>query len=119
MKLILTTETSITSEQLKNKIIKAVKGEMDNIIIDTWSYLRSGDNFDIVYHNPSQYIDTPENNVVFRLGIDGSEVYFENAWWKSNPEPSKDMFCLHIGRLTEMLLTYFSSEFFRFYIVDF
>ena len=48
MKIILTTETSLAAALLKQQIITAVKGENTNILIDTWSYKRSGDNYDII-----------------------------------------------------------------------
>lgn len=119
MKIILTTETSLAAALLKQQIITAVKGENTEILIDTWSYKRSGDNYDIIYHNPSQYIDSPEKNVLFRVEVDGTEVFFSTAWWINNPQPANEMLCLHTGRLTEMLLSNFSSNFIKFNVVDF
>ena len=119
MKIVLTTETAMAAVVLKNHVIAAVKGDIDDVNIDTWTYVKSGDNFDIIYHNPEQYTDYPEKNVVFRVEVEGTEVSFGTAWWKSKPEPSKEMLCLHTGRLSEMLLRYFSGGFINFNIVDF
>lgn len=119
MKIILTTETAMAALVLKNHIIAAVKGEIDGVDIDTWSYVKSGDNFDIIYHNPPQYLNSPERNVLFRVEVDGTEVSFGSAWWKSNPEPLREMICLHTGRLAEMLLRYFSGGYIKFNVVDF
>ena len=118
MKIILTTETALAAMVLKNQIIAAVKGEVSGVTIDTWSYIKSGDNFDILYHDAEQYVNAPEKNVLFRVEASGQEVSFSTAWWKSKPEPSREMLCLHTGRLTEMLLRYFSGSYIRFNVLD-
>jgi len=119
MKIILTTETGLAAMVLKNQIIAAVKGELEGVTIDTWSYIKSGDNFDIIYHDADQYVNAPEKNVLFRVETSGSEVVFSTAWWKSKPEPSREMLCLHTGRLTEMLLRYYGGTFVKFNVLDF
>lgn len=119
MKIILTTETSMSAVVLKNQIIAAVKGELVGQTIDTWSYIKSGDNFDVLFHNPPQYTETPESNVLFKVEVEGLDVYLSTAWWKSKPQPSREMSCLHTGKLTEMILRYFSSSFIKFSIVDY
>lgn len=118
MNLLLVTENSLTAMRLKNNIIKAVKGEMSGIAIETWSYKRSADNYDIIYHNPPQYIDAPEKNVIFRVQLDGAVVSLSTAWWRNNPTPSKEMLCLHVGRMVEMLLRYFAKDYIKISIVD-
>jgi hypothetical protein len=119
MKVVLTTETALAAVVLKGHILSAIKGDVDNMDIDTWSYVKSGDNYDIIYHNPLQYVNAPEKNVVFRVEVEGTEVMISTAWWSSKPVPSKEMLCLHTGRLVEMLLRYFSGGFMKFNIVDF
>ena len=119
MKIVLTTETAPAAVVLKNQIIAAVKGDMEDVTIDTWTYVKSNENYDIVFHNPEQYANDPEKNVLFKVGVEGTEVTFSTGWWKANPEPSREMQCLHTGRLVEMLLRYFSKGFIKFNIVDF
>ena len=118
MKIILTSENALLAVKLRDKIIKATKGEADDTIIDTWSYVRSSDDYDILFHNPEQYLKDPGKNVLFRLEIDGAFVILSSAWWKKNPEPSYEIVCLHTGRLTEMLLRYFKKDFIKFTIID-
>ena len=119
MKIVLTTETAMAAVVLKQRVVAAIKGEIEGVDIETWSYNKSRDNFDVIYHNPSQYVNDPEKNVVFTISVVGTEVTFNSAWWKSKPEPSREMICLHTGRLAEMLLCYFSKGFIRFNIVDY
>lgn len=118
MRIILSTENSLTALRLRDQIIKSVKGEIENVNIDTWSYTRSGNNFDIIYHDAAQYLEDPSKNVLFKLEVDGSNVLLTSVWWKANPEPSHEMICLHSGRLTEMLLRYFAGKYIKFAIVD-
>lgn len=119
MKIILTTETNLAAIVLKGHIIAAVKGEVDCVEIETWSYIKSKDNYDIIYHNPAQYVDESEKHVLFRVEVEGTEVTFSTAWWSNNPEPSREMMCLHTGRLSEMLLRYFPKSFIKFNVVGF
>lgn len=118
MRIILNTENYLTAIRLRDQIIKSVKGEIEGLSIETWSYTRSGNNFDILYHDPDQYTQDPAKNVLFKLEIDGSNVLFSSVWWKNNPEPLYEFVCLHIGRLTEMLLKYFSGKYIKFSVVD-
>lgn len=119
MKIILTTETASAAVVLKNQIIAAVKGEIEGVTIDTWSYTKSGDKLDILYHDVEQYVNAPEKNVLFKVIVEGTEVILSSGWWKSNPEPSREMICIHIGRLAEMLLRYFPGCYIKFNIIDF
>ena len=119
MKIILTTETAMAAVVLKSHILAAVKGDFNGLEIDTWTYVKSGDKFDIIFHNPDQYVDEPEKNVIFKVEVSGNEVSFSTAWWKGKPEPSREMLSLHTGRLTEMLLRYFSGGYIKYSIVDF
>lgn len=119
MKIILTTETASAAVVLKNQIIAAIKGEIEGVVIDTWAYTKSGEKLDIVFHDAEQYVKASEKNVLFKIVVEGAEVILSSGWWKSNPEPSKEMICLHTGRLTEMLLRYFPGSFIKFNIVDF
>ena len=119
MKIVLTTETSLAAMVLKSQIIAAVKGEIKDVTIDTWAYIKSGDNYDIIYHDVPQYVDAPDKNVLFRVEAEGNEVTFSTAWWKNKPEPKREMLCLHTGRLTEMLLRYFPGTSVRFNILNY
>ena len=118
MKLILSTENAFKTIKLREQLIKALKGELDNIKIDTWAYTKSNENYDIIYHNPSQYVDAPDKNVLFNLEVDDSIVQFSIVWWAKNPEPSEEIKCLHVGRLTEMLLRYFRGEYIKLSVID-
>lgn len=119
MKIILTTETNLAAVILMSQVIAAVKGNIDGVNIDSWSYIKSGDRYDIIFYNQPQFAKVPERNALFRVEVEGSEVVFSTAWWKSNPEPSKEMLCIHTGKLTEMLLKYFRGGFIKFSVVDF
>lgn len=119
MRIILTTENVFDAARLKDFIIKSIKGEFDGITIDTWSYIKSSDKYDIIYHNLPQYKNDITKNVLFRVEVDGINVILSSAWWSKNPEPSKDIISLHIGRLTEMLLIHFRNYYHRFSIIEF
>ena len=70
MKIVLTTDSPISAILLRKQIIAALKGEDLNTTLKTWSYKQSKEKFDIAYHNPPQYTETPENNVLFRIITD-------------------------------------------------
>lgn len=118
MKIVLNTDSALSAIFFRNTIIKAIKGNIDDIFIRAWSYTRSGDNYDIIYYNLEQYTRHPEKNVLFRLTTDGANIVFSTAWWRKNPEPEKELLCLHVGRLTEMLLRYYSDYFIKFTIIS-
>ena len=118
MKIILITENSLAAMRLRDQIIKTLKGEIYGLTIETWSYTMSGENFDILYHNPIQYTRDSLKNVLFKLDLDGTNIILSIVWWKKNPEPSYEIKCLHTGRLTEMLLRYFSDRYIKLTIVE-
>lgn len=118
MKIVLTTESTFAAARLKDRILRAVKGDLPQETIDTWSYARAAEGIDVIFHNPPQYVNVPENNVLFRVELNGENVIFSTAYWTRNPSPSNTMNCLHIGRLTEMLLVHFSGEFSKFSILE-
>lgn len=111
MKVVLNTYSPLAATLLQQQIIRVLRHENKYLSIETWSYIKSKEQFDIVYHNPEQYLREPEKNVIFRIYVDGYDVVFLPMWWKKNPQPSDDIICLHIGRLVEMLMRYFSAEF--------
>lgn len=119
MRISLTTENTLAGARLKERIIKTINGDYENITVDMWSYIKSGDGFDIIYHNLDQYVNDPAKNVLFRVEIDGSNVVLSSAWWAGNETPSREIMCLHIGRLTEMLLNYFSDAILKFNIYNY
>lgn len=118
MRIILSTENALTAMRLREQIIKSVKGEIVGLSIETWSYTRSSDNFDILYHDPIQYTQDPSKNVLFKLEIDGFNVLLSSVWWKKKTEPQYEIVCIHTGRLTEMLLRYFRGKYIKFTVVD-
>ena len=118
MRIILSTDNSLTAMRLRDLIIKSVKGKIEGLSIETWSYTRSRNNFDILYHDLEQYTQDPAKNVLFKMEIDGSNVLLSSAWWKNNPEPLYEIVCLHTGRLTEMLLRYFRGKYIKFSVVE-
>lgn len=118
MKIILTTENIYVASRLKDKILRMIKGDLPQEQIDTWSYIKAADNYDVIYHNPPQYTEDPGKNVVFRVELNGENVIFSTAYWTRNPQPSQEMYCLHVGRLTEMLLVHFSGDFSKFSILE-
>lgn len=119
MRIILTTESALSGARLKDRIIKAVNGTLEDVTIDTWSYIKSGDGFDVIFHNPQQFVEDPHKNVLFRVEIDGSNVVLSTAWWSGREAPVREMLCLHTGRLAEMLLCHFSAYISKFNISDF
>ena len=120
MKLIATTVDVFAASRLQLMIKQAIKGEHPaGMRVDTWAYTRSGDNYDIIYHNVSQYVDDPARNVIFRMEQDGSNVIFTAAHWVNKPTPTHDMDCLHAGRLLEMLLAHFSRYITQVSVADF
>ena len=118
MRIVLSTENVYVASRLRDKILRTVKGDLPQEQIDTWSYVKAADNYDIIYHNPPQYTKTPQNNVVFRVELNGENVILSTAYWTRNPQPVHNMYCLHVGRLTEMLLTHFSGDFSKFSIFE-
>lgn len=119
MKIVISTEGVFAASRLKDRIISTVKGEIKEMRIDTWTYIKANDGYDVLFHNPEQYSDDPSKNVLFRVVLDGENIVFSCAYWAQNPPPVYSMYCLHVGRLTEMLLTYFSKEFSKFTINGF
>lgn len=119
MKIVLSTDSFLGAAFLKREILKSVQKQDNSIPIETWSYKKAADNYDIIYHDVPQYTDDAEKNVIFRVETDDRNVVFSTAWWKNNPQPSHQMISLHVGRLTEMLLTHFANKFITYSIIDF
>lgn len=118
MKVILNTENAYQAVRLRELIIRGVKHELDNVEIDTWTYTKSAEEYDIIYHNLPQYVNNPDKNVLFRLVLDGADVIFKLVWWKGKPEPDEKVKALHTGRLVEMLLAHFMQSVIKLSIVD-
>ena len=116
-KIILSTEDMFYAQSLKNDIIKSVKEDSPEII-DNWNYAKANGNIDVIFHNPDQYVNDKNKNVLFKVERDDNNVVLTNARWQNNPEPSFEMISLHIGRLVEMLLSHFSNQFSRLTILD-
>lgn len=119
MKVVLSTESFLSAVILKERILKGTQKKDDSVSIETWSYKKSADNYDIIYHDVPQYMDDAAKRVIFRVETDDRNVVLSTAWWSKNPEPTRQMMSLHIGRLTEMLLTHFSDKFITYRIIDF
>ncbi len=118
MKIVITTENMFVALRLKSDILKTINGNVPTISIDTWSYQKAAQDYDIIYHNALQYTQDPTKNVLFRVVVNDSNVMFIPAWWTKNPEPSREIVCIHIGRLAEMLLRYFPNYMEKFSILD-
>lgn len=119
MKIVISTESFLAAAILKERILAGVKKKSNSVSIETWSYKKSRDNYDIIYHDVPQYLNDDSKNVIFRVETDDRNVVLSTAWWINKPEPSRQMMCLHIGRLTEMLLTYFADKIITYRIIDF
>ena len=102
----------------KTWITHARSGRCEDITIDTWSYTSSMEKYDLLFHNPPQYVSDNTKHVLFRVYTDGSNVVFNVVWWKNNPKPTEEVMCLHLGRLTEMLLANFRGEYSKLSIVE-
>lgn len=119
MKVVITTDNMFVAYRLKSEILSALNN--NDCEIKTWTFekaKRGGQDVDIIYHNPSQYTNNPKKNVLFRVVVIDNNVQFFVSWWKNHPVPSRDMICLHIGRLTEMLLCNFSTYIRTFSVLD-
>ncbi|MDE5810424.1 MAG: hypothetical protein K2H59_09150 [Muribaculaceae bacterium] len=112
MKIVIKCASAIAANRLKNQIVEDVKNEE----LMTWSYKRSGNNNDIIFHNPSQYVNDDTKNVIFVVTTDDNSVVLETSYWKGKPEPSREIKALHTGRLVEAILGQEYSENFR--IID-
>lgn len=119
MKVVITADNMFIASRLKSDILSSIRGEKDGVMIDTWTFKKAAQNIDIIYHNPPQYINSPDKNVLFRVAASDNMVQFIVVWWKNNPKPSREMICLHVGRLTEMLLRYFPKNIKNFSVVEF
>ena len=119
MRIVLTTESLFAASRLRDKIIRTIRGGVDGTHIDTWSYVKSKDNYDVIYHNPPQYAEIPEKNVVFRIDLNGENLIFSCSYWTCNPQPTRTMYCIHVGRSTEMLLNYFSDSISKYVVIDY
>lgn len=107
-----------TSSQLLKEIITQIKSKTASSVI-TWSYIKTDDGQNVIFHNPSQYTSNPSKNVVFSVGTKDNLVCLENGYWKANTiQPSEDMIYFHIGRLIEMLLSNFRDFFDKITIED-
>lgn len=118
MKIILSTDSVMAAIALKQWILQSVRDEIEGVDIRTWSYAKSQEGYDLIYHNAQQYINDPSKNVLFKAEVDGSNLIFSSCWWNNNPKPLIELYCEHTGRLTEMLLRYFRDKFIKFSIVD-
>ena len=74
MKIILTTETNLAAVILMSQVIAAVKGSIEGVNIDSWSYIKSGDRYDIIYYNQPQFANVPERNALFRVEVEHRHI---------------------------------------------
>ena len=109
MKIVIECASAPAAKMLKNQIIDDVRNEE----LLTWSYKKSGNNNDIIFHNPSQYVNEDAKNVIFVVNADDNEVVLETSYWRGKPEPSMEMKALHTGRLVEAILAQQYSGNFR------
>lgn len=118
MRIVLTTDDVYKAARVKDKILKAIKGELFQYNIASWSYTKAADNYDIIFCNNSMFTESQVNNVLFRVDLNGENVIFTTAYWSVKSQPSHQMYCHHVGMLTEILLTYFQGDFTKFSITE-
>lgn len=100
MKIVINCASALAAKSLKDQIVKDVKNEE----LRTWSYKKSKSKHDIIYHNPDQYVNEPDKNVIFVVTTDDNKVILRTSYWSDKPEPSREMNALHTGRLVEAIL---------------
>lgn len=100
MKIVIECASAIAAKRLMNQIVEDVKNEE----LRTWSYKKSRNNNDIIFHNRSQYVDEDDKNVIFVVTTDNNAVVLKTSYWRGKPEPSREMNALHTGRLVEAIL---------------
>ena len=106
MKVILNTDNAFQSLRLREQIISGIKGELDNVAIDTWAFTKSGENYDILYHNPSQYVDDPTKNVLFKMDIDGSNISFSTTNEGRNTQVVRDFSVTETVKTDSYIVSY-------------
>ncbi len=101
VKLLLPTTQSATL--VKANLLRRIH----NKEIPTWSYTRSDKNDDVIFHNPSQYIDNPEKNVIFTVQLNqrDNSIIFSSSWWSHNPEPNEQQILHHVATCSVLLLS--------------
>lgn len=109
MKIEINCGTEKNAELLKNNILDDVKSG----VYETWSHkpikIEIDDSLidgDAIYHDANQFMKPTEKqkHVIFVVERDKNKVIFQANYMKNNPKPDHDMYALHTGRLTEMLL---------------
>jgi hypothetical protein len=93
-------KTANAAAQLKRMIIRDVA----NGSLETWAYTTSKAKHDIIYHNPPQYVNDSDKNVIFRVMIDDTKVIMQATKWENTATLTNEMEALHTGRLVEALL---------------
>ncbi len=103
MKIVIECASALEAKKLKAQIVNDVKKEE----LKTWEHTTgsiSNKSVDIIFHNPSQYVEAPEKNVIFIIDTENNEVVFSTNHWSKKPHPSREMNALHTGRLVEAIL---------------
>jgi len=106
--------TTISATFAKANLLRRIR----NNEIPTWSHTRSNNNDDVIFHNPSQYLEDPEKNVIFTVDVELSDnsILFSSSWWSGNPVPNEQQILHHVARLSEMLLKNFFDHGFKIVI---
>lgn len=101
MKIVIECATAFEARKVKSQIANDVKNEE----LETWEYKKGvSTGNDIIFHNPSQFVNEPNKNVIFVISTDDNKVIFSTTYWKGKPKPSQKMNALHTGRLVEAIL---------------
>lgn len=71
MKIVVSTDSLFSAACLKVEILKAKKGENPDITIDTWTYKKSKNDLDVIFHNMlnNLYILTEKCNSLLKTPI--------------------------------------------------
>lgn len=100
MRIVIECTSAFEAKKLKSQILEDVKNEE----LETWEHTTAQSGNDIIFHNPDQYVTEPKKNVIFSIDTDDNKVVFSTKYWSKNPQPSKEMYALHTGRLVEVIL---------------
>jgi hypothetical protein len=95
-------------QTLINEIFNAVEKET----VKTWVVRKDEKQTKYLTHKPEQWID----KALFGLENEKGKIVISLVWW-IDKEPTEDIKCYYIGRLTELLLVNFSSKFGKFEII--
>lgn len=110
MNIIIETRAQANASRLKNDII----AETRNGNVDTWSYENiciGNVHYDSIYHDNDQTRNEENKIVHFRFEVIGTTIKVRESWTVGHKPDEVVRYWLW-GRLTEMLMTNFSTRFY-------